>query len=141
MLTERSPGLAVGHPRATQEGVQAGGRVLRGPPGAGIVRQPPEREDREVACRDDVRAETRPPELDERWVLPGGRFGPLDARVDREERGSGHAVLQAGPSRTPERAPSGREPLIERADVSSEREDLRAREFEPRARHITPPLR
>src|SRR6266542_1357467 len=29
---------------------------------------------------------TRPPKLDERWVLPGGRFGHLDACMDREER-------------------------------------------------------
>ena len=119
--------------------MQPGGEVLRHPPGAGSVRQPPEREDREVARRDDVRAVPRPPELDERRVLPGGRLGALDARVDREERGAGHAVLQAGPRRTPERAPSAWEPLVERADVSSEREDLRPREVEPRRPHVRPP--
>ena len=117
--------------------MQASGQVLGDLPGTGIVRQPPEREDREIARRDDVRVVTRPPQLDERWVVPRGRLGPLDTRMDREERSSGHAVLQAGPRRTPERASSAWEPLVERADVPSEREDLRPREVEPRRRHVT----
>ena len=68
-----------------------------------LVGQPPEREDREVTGRHDVRVVPRSPELDERWILPRRRLGPLDARMDREERGSGHAVLQAGPCCPPER--------------------------------------
>lgn len=87
--------------------------------------------------RDDVRVVPRSPELDERWVLPDGRFGPLDARVDRQKRRSGHAVLQAGPRRAPERAASAWEPLVERADVQPEREDLRPREFQLRSGHCT----
>src|SRR5207247_2754774 len=86
-FTEPSPRLAVGHPPSAEEGMEAVGEVLREPPALGIVRQPPEREDREIARRDDVRAEPRSPELNERRVLPRGRFGPLDARMAREERG------------------------------------------------------
>src|SRR5438105_2699578 len=112
-------------------GPRRSGQVLRDTQGAGFVRQPPERETREVPCRDDVRAVTRPPELDERRVLPGRRLGPLDARMNGEQRSARHAVLQARPRRTPERAPSAWEPLVECADVPPEREDLRPREFEP----------
>ena len=135
---EPASGLAVAHPPAVEEGVQAGGDVLCALPAAGVVRQPPEREDRAVARRHDVRAEPRPPDLDERRILPGRRLGPLDPRVDREERGARHAVLQARPRRTPERARAGWEPLVERADAPSEREDLRPREVEPRPRQVRP---
>ncbi len=131
-FAERPARLAVRHPRATEEATQASGQVLRDTPGADFVRQPPEREDREVPCRDDVRAVTRPPHLDERRVLPCRRLGPRDAGMDGEERSAGHAVLQARPRRAPERAPSARKPLVERADVPTKREDLRPREVEPR---------
>ena len=57
----------------------------------------------QVPRRDDVRAEPRTPELDERGVLPGRRPGALDPRMDRQERGARHAVLQAGPRGAPER--------------------------------------
>src|SRR5438093_5250126 len=101
-------------------------------PGGGFVGEPPEREDGEVPCRDDVRVVTRPPELYQRRVLPGRRLGPLDTRMDGEERSPRHAVLQARPRRTPERAPSAWEQLVERADLPPEREDLRPRQVEPR---------
>ena len=137
VYAERAPGLAVGHPPPPRCACRRAARSSATRRAPAFVRQPPEREDREIARRDDVRVVPRSPELDERRILPGGRLGPLDARVDREERGSGHAVLQAGPRRTPERAPSAREPLVERADVPPEREDLRPREVEPRRRHVT----
>ena len=57
---------------------------------------------RAVTGRDHVRAEPRTPDLDQRGVLPGGRLGSLDTRVDREERGAGHAVLEARPRGTTE---------------------------------------
>jgi hypothetical protein len=67
-----------------------------------------------------------------RWTAP-----PSDTGVDREERGSRHAVLEAGPRRTPERAGSAWESLIECADVPPEREDLRPREIERRFHRVT----
>ena len=42
-------------------------------------------------------------------------------------------------ARRSERAP-GREPLVQRPDLASEREDLRPREVEPRPRHTRPML-
>jgi hypothetical protein len=50
--------------------------------------------------------------------------------MDREKGRPRHAVLQAGPRRAPERTAPTREPLIERADMASVREDLRTREVE-----------
>jgi hypothetical protein len=132
VYTEGASCLAVGHLRPAEESVQADGLVFREPPAFRIERQPPEREEREVACCDHIRVVPMPPELDERGVLPGGRFGPLDAGMDREERGSGHAVLQARLRRTAEQARSAGEPLVERADVSAERQDLHPRQVEPR---------
>lgn len=134
---ERAPRVAVGHPRAAEESVQAGGCGIRSPSARGVVWKPPQREDREVACRHNVRAVAWPPQLDERRVLPRRWFGPLDARMHREERGSGHAVLQAGPGCAAERAPSGWEAFIERADVPSVCEDLLPSEVETRPRHVT----
>src|SRR5438094_2247473 len=90
-LTER-------HPRAAEEAAHASGEVLRDAQRAAFVGQPPEREDREVPCRDDVRVVTRPPDLDERRVFPGRGLGPLNTRMDREERSAGHAVLKARPT-------------------------------------------
>jgi hypothetical protein len=135
-FAERAARLAVRQPPATEQAVKPSGQVLRDTPSPNLIRESPEREDRDVACRDHVRVMTRPPELDERRVLPGRRLGPLDARMDREERSARHAVLQACPRRKPERAPSAREPLVECADVPPEREDLCPREFEPRPVHL-----
>ena len=131
--------LAERHPRAAEEAAHANGEVLRDAQRAAFVGQPPEREDREVPCRDDVRVVTRPPDLDERRVLPGRGLGPLNTRMDREERSAGHAVLKARPRRTPERAPSAWEPLVERADLTAECEDLGAGEAERRPCHVSPP--
>jgi hypothetical protein len=72
-------------------------------------------------------------------VLPRRGIGPLDPRVDRQQRGSWHAVLQPRPRRTPKRARSGWEPLVERTDPSPEPEDLRPCEVQPRPGHLTPP--
>ena len=139
---EPTPCLAVGHPAAGEVGVQPSGRVLRPPPPLRIVRQPPEREGREIARRDHVDLVARAPQLNERRVLPARRVGPLDPGVDRQERGPRHAVLQARPRRLPQRAPPGREPLVERADPPSEGQDLRSgqREAGPH-RHINRPSR
>ncbi len=135
VLPERSPGVTVGRHRAAEVRVQTGGQFLRPPQAGRIVRQPPQREDTEVASRDDVGVEPRPPELDQRWVVPRGRQGSLDARVDREQRRPGHAVLQARPRRAPERPPAARQPRIEFADAPPEPKDPRSREVEPRGRH------
>ena len=83
MNPERTPRLAIRHPRAAQVGVQATRQVLCPPPTLRVIREPPEREDREVARGDDVHLISRPPELDERRVLPAGRPGSLDPRMDR----------------------------------------------------------
>lgn len=127
------------HPVPTEGGVQASREDLRFPRGARIVRQPPEREDGDIACRDDVSVVSRTPELDEGRVLPGRRFSPLDTSVNREERGSRHTVLQARPRRPPQRTPSGREPLIESPHPPPEGKDLRASEVQTTCRHLHTP--
>src|SRR5439155_1702629 len=85
--------LAVGHRAAAQEAVQAGGEVLADAPAVVIVRQPPQREDRQVTRGNDVRAEPWPPELQQRWIFPGGGLGPVDTSVDRQQRGAEHSPL------------------------------------------------
>ena len=96
---DRAPRLAVGHPGPGEVGVQSGGHVLGALPALRIVRQPPEREHGEIALRDHVDLVPRAPELDERRVGPAHGRGPLDPRVNRQERGPRHAVLQARPRR------------------------------------------
>ena len=88
-----------------------------------------------------VRALLRPDvtDLDERRILPARWVRPLDARVDRKECGPRHAVLQARPGSTAERARAPWQPLVERADSPTEREDLRPREVEPRPGQLIPP--
>jgi len=117
---EPATSLSVGHRPAAEEGVQPSRRFLSEPPAFIVSGEPPEGEDGDIACRHDVRAEPRPPELDERSILPGGRLGSLDARMDRQERRSRHAVLQAGPRRKPQGALARRQALVERIDGSSE---------------------
>jgi hypothetical protein len=141
VLAEPAPRLPGAHPRAVEEGAQTSGEILRPPPALRVIGEGPEREDGEIARGHDEDVEPRAPELDQRWILPRGGFGPFDASVDRQERGPGHAVLQARPRRTPERPPPVREPLVEGADVSPEREDLLPREVKPRSGHITSPGR
>ncbi len=100
----------------------------------GVVGKPPEREQREVALGDDIGVVARPPELGERRILPRRRLDPVDPRVQRQQRGSRHAVLQAGPRRPPQRLRALRHPLVEPTDPSPERQDLLPREPESRSR-------
>ena len=138
MHSERLSRVVVPHPTPAQEGVQASGQILRPLADLAAVRQPAEREHGEVARCDDVDVVPRPPHLHERGVLPGGRPGAFDPRVDRQERGSGHAVLKTGPRRTPQRTLAPWQPLIERSDAPPEREDLRSRDLQPRRPgHVT----
>jgi hypothetical protein len=71
-------------------------------------------------------------------VLPRRRPRPVDTRMDRQERGSRHAVLQPRPGRTPERARPPRQTLVEGADAPPEREDLRPRQLKPGGGHASP---
>ena len=72
---------------------------------------------------------------------PSRRLGSLDAGVDRQERGPGHAVLEPGPRRQPGATAAAREPLVEGADVPSERQDLLPGEVEAILRHAASPRR
>jgi hypothetical protein len=85
-----------------------------------------------VARGDDEDVVSRPPDLDEGWVLPCRWPCSLHASVNRQKRGPGHAVLQARPRHPPQRRPSPREPLVKGADAPAVRQDLRPREVEPR---------
>ena len=119
-------------------GVQPLGHALGPQPALRVVGKPPEREQREVALRDDVGVVTRAPQLGERRVLPGRRLDSSYPRVQGEQRGSRHAVLQAGPGCPPQRLRAHWHSLVERADSSSEGQDLLPRDPEsrfPRARH------
>jgi len=136
MLAERATRFSVGHLPAAEKSVQTSRHFMCEPPTSVIGWQPPKGKDREIACRDDVCAVPRPPELDERSIFPGGGLCSLDARVDRKKRRSRHAVLKAGPRRTPQGTRAGREPLVEPTDGSSIRQDLRPREVEPTPRQI-----
>ena len=64
------------------------------------------------------------------------RRGAFHPCMDRQERGSWHAVLKAGPRRTPQRTSPPWQPLIERSDAPSEREDLRPRDSQPPPVHV-----
>ena len=130
-----SPGLVIPHPTAIEERVQASGRVLGAMPGLGGGGQPTEREDRPITRGDDVSVEPRPPQLDERRVLPRGRLGPRNASVNRENCGARHAVLQARPRRALERGSARRQPLVERSRPASVRQYLRPGEVERRRHH------
>jgi len=99
-----------------------------------VVGEPPEREQCEVALRDDIGVVTRAPQLGERRMLPRRRLDPVHPRVQREQRGSRHAVLQSGPRCSAEGPGTAWEPLVESTDVPTERKDLRPSEAE-RARH------
>src|SRR5262249_5779778 len=129
------PHFAVGHPPASEEGVDAGGHLLRPRSAALVVGEPGEREQGVVARGHDEDAEPRPPDLDERRILPGRRPGPFDARVDREERRPRHAVLQSRPGRFPKGTCAAWEALVERSDALPEGENLRACELERRPWH------
>src|SRR5262249_10097322 len=64
-------------------------------------------------------------------MLPTGRTGPLDSRVDRQQCGARRRVLQSGPGGPAERLRTRREAFVNCAGPAPEREDLRAREFKP----------
>jgi hypothetical protein len=110
------PGCGVACPRAAK----------------GVVREPPEREYRVVLRGYDVGAEPRAPELDEGRVLPAGRPRVLDSRMDRQQRGARHGILQTGPRSPAERLRPGRQPFVKETGPQPEREDLKPRELEPR---------
>ena len=97
------------------------------------VRQPAEGEERRVPRVDDVGAVAGSPHLHEGRRLPGRRRRALHARVEGQQRGARHAVLQARPRRLPERRRARRQPFVERLDRPAEGEDLRARQAEPGA--------
>ena len=127
--------VVVLQPTSGEVGVHACGHVLGSRTPTGVVGEPAEREDRTVARRHDVHAVARPPDLDERRILPAPWLRPLHPRVDREERRPRHAVRQSRPGRAPQGARTPREPLVERAGAPPEGEDLGARELERRRRH------
>jgi hypothetical protein len=102
MHAERVTSLVGAHRPAREELVEAVGGLLGHVSRPAGVGEAAEREDREVTGRNDVCAEPRSPDLHEGWVLPAGGAGRLDASMDREQRGSGHAVLEAHPSGLPE---------------------------------------
>ena len=129
---ECAPNVAIGHLPAVELGVQPLSHAL-GPDAAfGAVGMSPEREQREVALRDDIGAVTRPPQLGERGVLPRRRLNPFDPRVQREHCSSRHAVLQAGPRCPPERLRALGHAFVERANSASERQDLLSRDLQLR---------
>jgi len=64
-----------------------------------VVGQPAQREQREVALGDDVGVVARPPELDQRGIVPGRRLDAFDPCMEGEQRRPRHAVLQACPRR------------------------------------------
>ncbi len=94
-----------------------------------------EREQGEVALRDDVGVVARPPELNERGIRQRRGLNPVDARVERKQSCSRHAVLQAGPRRSPKRLRPHRHPLLEPTDPPPERQNLPPGEPESRTRH------
>src|SRR4029079_14993589 len=87
--------LAVGQRPAVEIGVH----LLRDPLGPlaalAFFWKPPDREEREVAPRAELRAPAPAPELRERGMLPRRGLRAGHSRVNREQRGAGHAVLQA----------------------------------------------
>ena len=125
---ERAPDLAIRHARAVELGVQLRGDALGPQTALGVVGIPPQREQREVGLGNDVGAVARPPELDERGILPCRRLNAGDPRVQREQRRPRHAVLQAGPRRPPQRHRPRRHSLVERTDPTSESQNLLPRE-------------
>lgn len=100
---ERTPGLSAAHPRAAEDGGQAGSQVLCPQPAPGIVRQPPEREHSQILRGDDKDAEPGSAAAPSDGLLPRNRAGTFDVRVHRQEAGPGHAVLRSRPGRAPQR--------------------------------------
>src|SRR6266581_3396010 len=61
----------------------------------GIAREPTQSEDSHILTRDDVHRAPRAPHLHEPRILPGGRRYVLYASVERQDGGSGSAVLKS----------------------------------------------
>ena len=135
--SQRPPGLVVPQLGAAEKDLQASGQIQRPSADLAAVREPAEREHGEIARRDDVHVVPRSPHLHERGVSPDGRAGTFHARVEGQQRRAGHAVLNTGPGGAPQRRSSSWQPLIERSDASSKREDLRSRKPESRSHHVT----
>ncbi len=81
MHPQRLTGIVVPHPAPAEQDVQALGQVLR-QLALARVRQPAEREHGQIALGDDVDLVPRSPHLHEGGVIPGGRPGAFDARMD-----------------------------------------------------------
>ncbi len=132
---ERSSRLAVRHPRrrrgCARSRAAMSSATRRGPASSGSL--PSVKTARSRAAT--TYAWCRGPQS---WISEGSSQvvgpGSLDARMDREEGGARHAVLQARPRRLPQGAATAREPFVERADVPPEREDLRPGQAEPDGR-------
>ena len=90
---KRAPDLGVRHARALEMVVQLRRDALGPQAALDVVGMPPQREQYEVTLGDDVCAVARSPELGKRRILPRRRPNPVDPRVQREQRGSWHAVL------------------------------------------------
>src|SRR4029079_10753543 len=82
----------------------------------------------------DVGAEPRPPDLDERRILPRPGLRPVDPGMDRDEGRPRHAVRKAAPRRAPQRFRAGRQPPVERPGCAAVAEDLLPRQLD-RRRH------
>ena len=93
-------------------------------------RRPSEKSAR-ILGSDHVVAEPRPPELDEGRVLPAGRRGTPDTCMDRQQRGPGTGILQAGPGGPAERLGARGKAFVERTDPSAEGKNLRPGQVEP----------
>ncbi len=128
---------ALRHPAAGERRLQPSGDLLCALPRPGFVWEPAEGKDREIALGHDIDAEPGAPDLDQRRILPTSWFRSGHARMNREQRGPRHAVLQAGPRGTPQRATAVRQPRLERLRLSPKGENLRTGEFQSDS-HVRP---
>ena len=124
MDPEAPPRLAGGHPPAGQERLEAVGGPDRAFQGGPVVWKPTEREDGAVSRGNHIGAVSRPPDLDELGILPRRWLRSGHARMDREDRGPGHAVLEPDPRGRPKAGRARREPLVEGTHRPSVVEDL-----------------
>ena len=133
---ERAARLPVSHPGAAEHGVQAAGDVLRPVPALRVIGQRPEGEDGHVPGGDHKDAVPRPPQLNQRGVLPGAGIGSRHARMDGQQRGAGHAVLQPGPGGPPQGIRPAGTADVQAAGVAPEGQDLGAGQVKPGVGHV-----